>query len=65
MDSIETCDPKNVFLNMATGQLECLPGVLIPPAGYSQLAPEVTVRPKNWWVKYVLAAAALYYATKK
>ena len=38
---IENCDPKSVFLILTTGGIECLPGVLIPPAGYSQLAPEV------------------------
>lgn len=65
MDNIETCDPKNLFLNMETGQLECLPGVLIPPQGYSQLLPETKVRPKNWWLKYVLLGIAAYYVMKR
>lgn len=65
MDNIDNCDPKNIFLNMNTGKLECLPGVLIPPTGYSQLLPEVDVKPKNWWVKYALMAAAAWYLIKR
>jgi hypothetical protein len=65
MDSIENCDPLNLFVNNATGQLECLPGTIVAPDGYSQLIPEVTVRPKNWWVKYALIGIAAYYLVKK
>jgi len=62
---IENCDPKSVFLNLTTGGIECLPGVLIPPAGYSQLAPEVTVKPKPQYWKYALGVLAIYYLIKK
>jgi hypothetical protein len=65
MDDIENCDPKNIYLNMTTGELECLPGVNVAPQGYSQILPEVTVRQKNWWVKYVVIAIATYYLVKK
>ena len=62
---LENCDPKSVFLNLTTGQLECIPGTIIPPQGYSQILPEATVKPKNWWVKYALLGVAAYYLLKK
>ena len=43
---LENCDPKYIYLNLTTGDLECFPGELIPRDGYSQLGPEVTVKPK-------------------
>lgn len=65
---LDNCNPLNLFLNMQTGQLECLPGVLIPPPGYSQLAPEVTVtpesnKPKLLWL--LLTGAAVLLIAKK
>jgi len=62
---IDNCNPLNIYLNLDTNKIECLPGVLIPPAGYSQILPEATVRPKNWWVKYALIAAAALILLKK
>lgn len=60
---IDNCDPLSVFLNLETGQIECLPGVLIPPPGYSQLGPEVTVTPENaprsFWFYIALGIVAV------
>ena len=62
---IDNCDDKNIFLNLTTGELECLPGVLIPPTGYSQLVPTTDVRPKKRYWKFILIALAGYYLLKK
>lgn len=65
MDNIENCNPLNIFINNATGLPECLPGVNVAPDGYSQPIPEVTVRPKNWWIKYAVLGVAAYMLIKR
>jgi hypothetical protein len=62
---LDNCDEKNIFLNLTTGDLECLPGVLIPPTGYSQLVPTTDVRPKPKYWKWALLAVGLYAVLKK
>ena len=64
-NSIENCDPLNRYLNLTTFKEECLPGVIIPPPGYTQLLPEVPVKPKINWINYALIGIAAYYILKK
>lgn len=64
-NDIQNCDPLNIFMNVNTGQLECLPGVLIPPPGYTQLIPAVDVSPKNNNWKYVMAVIIALMILKK
>lgn len=65
--SVQDCDELNIYLNNQTGNLECLPGVLVPPAGYTTLIDEVTVTPKKtkFPFKLLLAGLALYLVTRK
>ncbi|MAB65354.1 MAG: hypothetical protein CL662_00795 [Bacteroidetes bacterium] len=65
--SVQDCDELNIYLNNQTGNLECLPGVLVPPAGYTTLLPEVPVTPKKFKFpfKLLLAGLALYLVTRK
>ena len=65
--SIKDCDELNIYLNTQTGNLECLPGVLVPPSGYTTLIDEVTVIPKKikFPFKLLLAGLALYLVTRK
>lgn len=66
--ALNNCPQENIFINLTTWENECLPGVLIPPAGYSQPIPEVTVTPGIPWGKiglFALAALVLYKVVDK
>tara|TARA_R100001591_G_scaffold118462_1_gene141441 strand:- start:7304 stop:7612 length:309 start_codon:yes stop_codon:yes gene_type:complete len=65
--SVKDCDELNIYLNTQTGNLECLPGRLVPPPGYTTLLPEVPVTPKKFKfsIKLLLAGLALYFITRK
>lgn len=65
--SVKDCDELNIYLNTQTGNLECLPGRLVPPPGYTTLLPEVPVTPKKFKfsIKLLLAGLALYLITRK
>jgi len=64
-NELKNCDPLNRYLNLTTGKEECLPGVIISPPGYTQLLPEVPVKPKSNWINYALIGIAAYYIFKK
>ena len=65
--SVKDCNELNIYLNTQTGNLECLPGRLVPPPGYTTLLPEVPVSPKKSKlpIKLLLAGLALYLVTRK
>lgn len=65
MEDLKYCDPLNVYINNSTLKPECIPGTLIPPQGYSQVIPEVLVKPKPNWIKYALLGVAAYVLLKK
>lgn len=65
---IDNCNPLNVYLNLNTGKIECLPGVIIPPPGYSQIGPETTVTPNTTLAKIpalIVLGVLAYFALKK
>ncbi len=61
---IQDCNELNIFLNLSTNQLECLPGVLVAPPGYSQLLPATDVKPKFKY-KWLLILLGVYVLAKK
>lgn len=63
---IDNCKDIYLYINNSTGQLECLPGEVLPPPGYSQILDTVPVSPKkNYKPLLLLAIGALLLMSKK